>query len=320
MIDPATYGSHQANNVFVPQIVDYLDPDNLTEEEMLLLPSKVYGFCFGDKIWGAYAVRLVEDIVWDYSIYDSLILRSKQKETIRKVVKSHLNQQSGFDDFVKDKGLGLIGLLTGPPGVGKTLTAEAVAEILERPLYVITSGELGDTPQSIDLALRKVLELANDWNAVVLLDEADVFLAKRDRTDLIRNGIVSIFLRQLEYYRGILFLTTNRMDDIDDAFLSRIHFTHLYPALTVDVRKGIWKSFLQRAAEVPGMEVNVDEDGIAVLAMQQINGRQIKNAMKIAQSMAAHDREPLTVDSIMGITDLVQEISIADKSNEVSLL
>ena len=110
------------------------------------------------------------------------------------MVKSHLIGQNGFDDFVSGKGLGLIGLLSGPPGVGKTLTAEAVAEILQRPLYAVTSGELGDQPHQVDGSLRKALELAHDWDAVMLLDEADVFLAKRTESDLVRNGIVSIFL------------------------------------------------------------------------------------------------------------------------------
>ena len=84
MIDPRAYNKHEANNTFVPEIVDLLNPDDLTEQETLLLPSKVYGFCFGAKQWGAFAVHHVENITWDNTIYDSLMLKLGQKETIGK--------------------------------------------------------------------------------------------------------------------------------------------------------------------------------------------------------------------------------------------
>ena len=110
------------------------------------------------------------------------------------------------------------------------------------------------------------------------------------------------------------------MDVIDPAFKSRIHFTHFYPQLTPEVRKSIWRSFLKRAVGVPHIKVSIDEEGVALLAAQQINGRQIKNTMKIAQSVAVQDRAPLTAKSIMDITDLLQDVSLKDNSNELSLI
>ena len=55
---------------------------------------------------------------------------------------------------------------------------------------------------------------------ILLLDEADVFLHKRSMTDLMQNALVSVFLRQLEYYQGILIMMTNMMKQIDPAFES----------------------------------------------------------------------------------------------------
>lgn len=66
-----------------------------------------------------------------------------------------------------------------------------------------------------------ILELATHWRAVLLLDEADVFLAKRSMTDLKRNVVVAVLLRELEYYQGILILTTNEAQIIDAAFQSK---------------------------------------------------------------------------------------------------
>ena len=122
--------------------------------------------------------------------------------------------------MVQGKGRGLIGLLSGRPGCGKPLTAEAVAEVTKRPLYAVSAGELGTEVSKVDAQLTLILELSHRWSAVLLLDEADVFLQERDSKDVARNALVSIFLRQLEYFQGILILTTNRLGDCDPAFES----------------------------------------------------------------------------------------------------
>ena len=103
----------------------------------------------------------LEDIVWNDSIINSLVLPQDQKDFIQSLVKTHgLSDDTSFDDVVRDKGKGLIGLLAGPPGVGKTLTAEVMAEIAHRPLYTISSGELGDSSTSVQKQLEAILELA----------------------------------------------------------------------------------------------------------------------------------------------------------------
>lgn len=143
------------------------------------------------------------------------------KTLIFDLIKAHATDSSSFDDFVRGKGKGLVGLLFGPPGLGKTLTAEAIAEAARLPLYSVSSGSLGYTVKDISAKLTEVMELSSRWKAVLLLDEADVFLAARNDSDLERNAIVSIFLRELEYYPGIMLLTTNRAKTIDPAFRSK---------------------------------------------------------------------------------------------------
>jgi hypothetical protein len=69
--------------------------------------------------------------------------------------------------------------------------SESIAEKTNRPLYSITCGELGTDVVQTDQILRRIFNRAKTWNAILLLDEADVFLAKRDRTDLQRNAFVS---------------------------------------------------------------------------------------------------------------------------------
>lgn len=66
------------------------------------------------------------------------------------------------------------------------------------------------------------MDLSATWRAVLLIDEADVFLERRSPHDINGNAIVGVFLRVLEYCTGILFLTSNRVTTIDEAFRSRI--------------------------------------------------------------------------------------------------
>ncbi|EGO29682.1 hypothetical protein SERLADRAFT_365686 [Serpula lacrymans var. lacrymans S7.9] len=122
---------------------------------------------------------------------------------------------------LKGKGGGLIALLHGCPGTGKTLTAEAVAEHLQRPLYMVSSSELLTEAPYLEENLSKILKLATAWDAIILIDEADVYLEQRSFHELQRNALVSVALRLLEYHRGLLFLTTNRIKTFDEAFLSR---------------------------------------------------------------------------------------------------
>ena len=68
---------------------------------------------------------------------------------------------------------------------------ESVAEYCNRPLYTVSAGDIGTLPSSVELDLGKALRLAEKWNAIILIDEADVFLEQRTTNDLVRNGLVS---------------------------------------------------------------------------------------------------------------------------------
>ena len=216
------------------------------------------------------------------------------KDVIYQLVVSHSIGASKFDDFVKGKGKGLVGLLFGPPGSGKTLTAEAIAETAKMPLYAVSSGALGHEAVQIHDKLSIILKLASHWKAVLLLDEADVFLAQRSITDIERNAIVSVFLRELEYYQGILLLTTNQAEVIDEAFQStsflevlsslsanelnhsgRIHLSLQYPSLDAAARLKIWGSFVANTRQYDGISVKLDQEDLKYLAEIPLNGRQV---------------------------------------------
>lgn len=198
------------------------------------------------------------------------------------------------DDLIAGKGNGLIMLLHGGPGTGKTLTAESVAEIAEMPLYNVTCGDIGTSADAVEKYLQTVLVLGKAWNCVLLLDEADIFLEERTLSDLERNSLVSVFLRTLEYYDGILILTSNRVGIFDEAFKSRIQVALHYPNLDRIARKKIWKNFFDMM-EMDEEDVNLDElnQHMAELAGQDMNGREIRNALTTARQLALFQKETL---------------------------
>ena len=70
----------------------------------------------------------------------------------------------------------MILLLSGPPGTGKTLTAEAVADKTRRPLYYLQAEDLGTDASKLGPKIKKVFEMATEWDAVILLDGQYFFL------------------------------------------------------------------------------------------------------------------------------------------------
>ncbi|KAI4144378.1 MAG: hypothetical protein LQ340_006676, partial [Diploschistes diacapsis] len=168
------------------------------------------------------------------------------------------------------------------------------AEEMRQPLYLMSASELGETAAEVEEPLEQVLELANKWNAILLLDECDMFLEARSTADIQRNRLVSIFLRQLEYYRGVMFLTSNRVNDFDTAFESRIHLTIHYPPLDIPSRLHVWKTFVQMGdleSQLSGMDLEN-------LAKIEVNGRQIKNIVKTARLLSKQEKAPLAMEHI----------------------
>ncbi|KAI0454590.1 P-loop containing nucleoside triphosphate hydrolase protein [Xylaria acuta] len=261
----------------------------LTEEQLLLCTPVIRGYALRAKMWLEFFVDSVSEIVFNEDAFDSLVLPEGNKSLILAIAQAQVRNKDIFDDFIAGKGQGIIILLSGGPGIGKTLTAESVAEHLRVPLYMMGAGDLGTNSTEVEEGLTRVLDMVAKWNAVLLLDECDVFLEARSTDNLDRNRIVSIFLRTLEYYQGLLFMTTNRVKNMDQAFNSRIHFRLAYPDLDERARRTVWTGFLDRQQ---GSHDVSDED-LTKLAKIDINGRVIKNVLKSAALLAVHKDEKL---------------------------
>jgi SpoVK/Ycf46/Vps4 family AAA+-type ATPase len=254
-------------------------------------------------------VEHIQDIEWNTGIFEHrLVLQEGKKELVKALVTVHIEKDRTVKtDFMDGKGEGLIILLHGGPGTGKTLTAESIAELVERPLYRVTCGDIGTDPESVEKYLESVLFIGSTWGCVVLLDEADVFLEERTKMDLQRNALVSVFLRVLEYYDGILILTTNRIGTFDEAFKSRVQLALHYPTLDRDGRWEVWRNFAQ-SLEENGEDINFDEikKKLDILARHSLNGRQIRNTINTARQLARYKGERLRyahVDQAIGVVN-----------------
>ena len=162
-------------------LVPVEDVNKLEDVAKRLLPYRVYGFILRSRKWATFNVNLVKDVEYTGG-WSDLVLPSIYKQTLLALVQNHARgarQHEGQTnkpiqmDLVSGKGKGLIILLHGESGVGKTSTAECVADYTQRPLLGITCGDIGDSATAVEENLVNHFQLAHKWGCVLLLDEAE---------------------------------------------------------------------------------------------------------------------------------------------------
>lgn len=264
----------------------------LSPEEEGVLPVPVSTvlrvFDLGDGEPYMVHVSDLSEYVYDLSLRDKLILPDDQRELLDVLT---TDTQALTGDLIEGKSAGNVILAKGRPGVGKTLTAEVYAELVKRPLYAIHSGTLGTTPESVRAALESAFQVAKRLNLVLLLDEADVFVLERGDS-IQQNAVCAEFLRTLEYFDGLLFMTTNRADSIDDAILSRCAAIIDYQAPGEEDARRIWKVLAALN------EVTLSEDLLDTLleALPGISPRDMKMLLRLTVRMAVARGEDLSAE------------------------
>lgn len=314
---------------------------------LMYLPPRLLGFALKDKVWGQF---LVDNLTPIGSADDrehmkpfekELQLETESKEQLMALVAHHKasssnklgdgndNIEANSVDVIEGKGRGLAILLHGPPGVGKTLTAETIAIATRRPLLTVSVAEMGVKAHEAERKLTEVLGDAARWEAVLLMDEADVFVEERRQGDLERNALVSVLLRCLEYYEGIhvlstriaelitddcagiIILTTNRVRSIDAAVQSRINLAIQYHDLDKDQRLAIYKN---RLGYIPDEELEdrkAIEQGLESSPLikkgQKTNGRQIRNIVTGARGLARSKGEKLALKHLVRVFETTSD-------------
>ncbi|OBS28477.1 hypothetical protein FPOA_02414 [Fusarium poae] len=238
------------------------------------------GFDLKTRTWVQLDVTYCNPPRANIRAIDTLVMPSERKDMIKALIQKFTTndldktrQQAWRADYIENKG------------------DECIAEYTERPLLSLTCGDIGTDEVKMEAQLSKWFQLAEKWGAVMLIDEADVYLERRQVTDLKRNSLVAVFLRCIEYYRGILFLTTNRVGQFDDAFISRIHVIIHYEKLSAEGQRKVWMQFFDKLDyDREDFKVTrrakdyILEDG--AISEMEWNGREIRNAFQTAVALA----------------------------------
>ncbi|KAK8034071.1 AAA family ATPase [Apiospora rasikravindrae] len=290
-------------------LIDPKTPEELAKNPscLALLSRAMPAYEFRSREWIWVDITKVEPIDKREETrtrgWKDLVIDSKYRRLLESLVNNHMSPaeqrktQSQTGESTPTSQIDLI------QGTGKTSTAEAIAAYTGKPLYAITCGDIGLSADNVEANLLKHTRLAEKWGCVLLLDEADVFLARRGWNDVHRNAMVSIFLRRLEYYSGILFLTTNIVGLIDEAFKSRIHVALRYDKINDATTERIWQNLLRRIDrdnQASNVKIRFDESELLDFAMEHYdehakdestwNARQIRNAFSTAIAMGQFDR------------------------------
>ena len=152
-------------------------------------------------------------------------------------------------------------LLSGPPGTGKTMTANAIAGELSIPLYQVNLSSIvdkyiGETEKN----LEKAFQFAEKTDSVLFFDEADALFGTRsevhDSKDRYANTEISYLLQRIEAFDGIVIMATNIKGNIDPAFLRRIRYVIHYENPDEGLRREIWESCLTEG--IPHKDIDFD--------------------------------------------------------------
>jgi len=211
----------------------------------------------------------------------NVILPREHMEQVRELVEHHhryreLISQWGFDK-VLPYGRGLTLLFSGPSGTGKTLLAQAMASHMKVPLLSLAASDLPEK-EGVDQILTELFSEATMRNALVLIDECEALLGKQDKRK-------AAAFKAIEDFNGVLVLTTNHPERLDEALDRRIIYSLPFEMPDADLRRQIWEVHLP--PEVP-LASDIDLDILA--SRYDFTGGTIKNAILVAVNKAiAHD-------------------------------
>ena len=176
------------------------------------------------------------------------------------------------------RGQGAVILLVGPPGTGKTKTAELFAAELNKPIIRVPAFSMAQ-PEALHKELSGEFKRATTMGAVLLLDDAGALIKKRGEHPIL-DEVTSVLLRSLDDYNGIVFITSNHMDKIDQAVFSRCHLVLSYDRLERDVRRKLWVAMLSgKLAESLIGDEERRERLYEELSGLELDGREVETAI-----------------------------------------
>ncbi|KAL7773940.1 hypothetical protein CFE70_003908 [Pyrenophora teres f. teres 0-1] len=242
---------------------------------LLLLDPYIAGYSLDTREFTKFYVDDIHSVKWNDWAFKRIVFAEDSKNLLLALVKSHKDIKTIGQDIIPGKGNGFVVHLSGPPGTGKTLTAEALADEARRPFLRIQAETLRSGGEDLETTLEDAFRLATEWDALLLIDA---------------------LMTSLEYYSGLLFLTTNFPENIDEAFASRIDLHFEYPSLDRQARCKLLNNVTDfiKSSDTFTQSVDLSDDDIWDLARWKLNGRELKNAAKVASRLCSIKNESLS--------------------------
>lgn len=169
------------------------------------------------------------------------------------------------------------------------------------PAYYLTFGELGTSVKELEATMSEVLSLCSGWGALVLLDEGDALVERREKGALLLNSMVGVLLKSLDAFEGLLFITTNRVASFDPAALSRVTLSIRYGSLKNKGRQAVWTNVISRAGG------KIEDFDVKALAKRGGSGRDINAAARLALNLAHHRKTPLSQTILVEVLDIADD-------------
>lgn len=242
--------------------------------------------------------------------WEDLILPPEQKRRLQNACaqvefRHRVYDQWGFGKKVA-YGRGLSMLFTGPPGTGKTMAAQVIANRLGLELYKVDlSGVMSKYVGETEKQLGAVFDEVKKSQSILFFDEADALFGKRSETkdshDRYANVQTSYLLQKMEEYDGIVILASNFLQNFDEAFKRRLKFIIDFTLPDRDRREKIWRSVLP--ADLPRDE-DIDFDFLA--RSFELSGSSIKNIAVSAAFLAAEEGVPMGMVHLLLATQAEQ--------------
>lgn len=258
-------------------------PESLTVDDLAMAARQQSG-----QSLAALAQKLNPKYQWADIVLPSDQMVQLQEACYQVHYREQVYRTWGFGEKLS-RGKGLAMLFTGPPGTGKTMAAEVIANDLQLDLYRIdlsqvVSKYIGETEKNLD----RIFTAAQSANAILLFDEADALFGKRsdvkDAHDRYANIEVGYLLQKMEDYEGITILASNLRQNMDDAFVRRIQMIVEFPFPDEESRHRIWQVTFPPAAPL------AEDVDLVVLAREvKLPGGNIKNIALAAAFTAASE-------------------------------
>ena len=257
----------------------------------LVLPKEVvHLLCYGEKLKPKFSTQFPAKEVTTLMEWDDLVVNDSVHQQIQQIKLWVKHQQTLLGEWGMKKHIlpGFRTLFYGPSGTGKTLTAALIGKEFDRPVYRIdlsqvVSKYIGETEQN----LEKIFNLAENKDWILLFDEADALFGKRTNTkssnDRYANQEVSYLLQRVERFNGLVILTSNFKNNIDDAFLRRFNSIVAFSKPTAEERIRLWVLALPKKAivEYPLIE--------KLATHYELTGAQIISAIMHASLLALEE-------------------------------